>query len=294
MSTITLLEHVATRGRVDREAGIIYGAKILGRNSANRRQYSDDALNDATRLYEGRKVCLNHDRSDPKRERGILEEVAVIRNARRKGDGVYGDLHMFQSHKATPLILERADKFPDTFGLSHNAEGKQSRDGRIIESLSMVRSVDIVGDPATNAGLFESRGYGAGSSIPSDAAGFAALARAGVGVVLESASPAASYSADDLPSDSFHDTKQRIQARCTSTIGDVVRSDQSIDAKLKSIREVLEAMQSALDELDTAGAAIDSAADDATKMDDDPAMESFAESRTEQVTKRFMDSVRYS
>lgn len=155
---VTLLETVySPEAKVDREAGIIRNVKILGRESANGRTYSDKALDDAARLYEGRKICIDHDREKPKRERGVLEELAVISESRRQGDGVYGNLRMFTKHNAYELVMERAEKFPSSFGLSHNGEGQMSRDGRIVESLSSVRTVDLVGDPATNKSLFESK-----------------------------------------------------------------------------------------------------------------------------------------
>lgn len=155
---VTLLETVySPEAKVDREAGVIRNVKILGRESANGRTYSDKALDDAARLYEGRKICIDHDREKPKRERGVLEELAVISESRRQGDGVYGNLRMFTEHSAYKLVMERAEKFPSSFGLSHNGEGQMSRDGRIVESLSSVRTVDLVGDPATNKSLFESK-----------------------------------------------------------------------------------------------------------------------------------------
>jgi hypothetical protein len=57
------------------------------------------------------------------------------------------------------VFLERADRFPEKIGLSHNADGKANRKGGrlIVESISRVNSVDVVRNPATNKGLFESK-----------------------------------------------------------------------------------------------------------------------------------------
>lgn len=143
--------------RVDKESGVIHDVKILGRDSRNGRKYSDSAMDQAAKLYEGCKVNVDHpDRSNPKRERGLLEGFGVIRNVKRDGDSVRGDLHFIKSHPAAPVICESAERFPDKFGLSHNAEGDTSPDGKLVESVTRVRSVDIVGRPATNDGLFES------------------------------------------------------------------------------------------------------------------------------------------
>lgn len=150
-------------GRVDRENGVIRGVKILGKHSKNGRTYSDQALNDAVRLYEGVKVNVDHPSKDrPNAERGFMEGFGSLRNIRRKGDGVYGDLHFLKSHPSAEMICEAAERFPDQFGLSHNAEGQTHYEGSqlIVESIESVQSVDIVGRPATNNGLFESTGWG--------------------------------------------------------------------------------------------------------------------------------------
>lgn len=144
-------------GKVDKEAGIIFGVRILGKESANGRSYSDRAMNDATRMYESAKVNIDHP-AEHQRERGFGDGFGELRNVRREGDAVIGDLHYVRSHPMAPLILEYAERFPRQFGLSHHADGRVSRKGGkvIVESVEVVHSVDIVGCPATNRGLFES------------------------------------------------------------------------------------------------------------------------------------------
>ena len=144
---------------VDRDAGVIRGVKILGRQSRNGREYSEPALRDAARLYEGVGVNLNH--AEPQgapRHRlveagfGWLAAVAV------RPEGVFGDLHYFKSHPQAAVIVEAAERNPRRFGLSHHAEGKVAlqQGKQIVETIERVRSVDLVQNPATNAGLFES------------------------------------------------------------------------------------------------------------------------------------------
>jgi hypothetical protein len=155
-------------GRVDRENGVIRGVKILGKHSKNGRTYSDQALNDAARLYEGVKVNVDHpSRDKPNAERSFMEGFGSLRNVQRKGDGVYGDLHFLKSHPSAEVICEAAERFPEQFGLSHNAEGQTHYEGSqlIVESIESVQSVDIVGRPATNNGLFESTGRAAGFRV---------------------------------------------------------------------------------------------------------------------------------
>jgi len=157
---INLLETVySPAAKIDREAGIVRGVKVLGQESVNGRSYSDQAMNDAARLYEGAEVNIDHDRKEPHRERGLLEGFGVLKGASRNADGVFADLHYLKSHPAANVFLERAERFPEKIGLSHNADGRASRKGgkTVIESIAKVNSVDVVRNPATNKGLFESK-----------------------------------------------------------------------------------------------------------------------------------------
>lgn len=148
--------------RIDTEAGVIYGVKVLGPKSMNGRVYEDAAIRRAVSMYEGVTVNINHVRNDPKtrayQERQIQDRWGVLRNARYFEGSVYADLHYLKNHPMTPQLIEAAERFPDTFGLSHDAAGdEQVIDGerRVVE-LFEIRSVDVVAEPATNAGLFES------------------------------------------------------------------------------------------------------------------------------------------
>lgn len=143
----------------DADSGIIRNVKIVGKISKNGRTYTDAALQEAVPLYENAAVNIDHpDRKFAEKERGIMEQVGVLRDVRWTPDGDFGDLHLFESHAASKLIIERARKDRNGFGLSHNAEGTcvRTKQGEICESISDVRSVDIVGKPATTRGLFES------------------------------------------------------------------------------------------------------------------------------------------
>lgn len=158
--TTRLLEITTSEAvKIDRAAGVITGVKVLGRVSRNGREYSEKAMEDASRLYEGCKVNVDHPSRDrPNAERGFMEGFGELRNVHREQGGVYADLHFLKSHPAAAAVCEMAERFPRQFGLSHNADGSIRRDGEkvIVESVEAVISVDIVGRPATNEGLFES------------------------------------------------------------------------------------------------------------------------------------------
>lgn len=181
-----LLEISSGFERVDAEAGIIYGVKIVGLESRNIGRtigldpkvfngaldktygYSKQALESAIPMYEGSSVRTNHPKSEIDANgrrivkvvsRDFNETFGELRNVKMKEDGLYGDLHYIKSHADAAYVAETAQKMPDKLALSHNAYGVPVlRNGRaVIEQILQVYSVDIVGDkPGTTNGLFES------------------------------------------------------------------------------------------------------------------------------------------
>lgn len=155
---VALIETVNSPGAtVDEEAGVIRGVKVLGVDSANGRKYPMPVIEASAPLYENSEVNVDHqDREDAERERSMRDGFGHLRNVQVRDDGLYADLHYFKAHPDAPLIVERAKRAPQTFGLSHNALGKTSEDKLVVESIERVRSVDVVRSPATTNGLFES------------------------------------------------------------------------------------------------------------------------------------------
>lgn len=159
--SISLYEQTFTedaRSRIDRDAGVIRGVKILGKISKNGRAYSDNAMIAAIPLYEGAQVNLDHpEKGEEWKTRGLMESVGWLTGVHHKDDGLYGDFNYVKSHPAAEMILERTERNPRGFGMSHVAKGRygKTRD-RVIEVIESVQSVDLVGCPATTAGLFES------------------------------------------------------------------------------------------------------------------------------------------
>lgn len=144
---------------IHRAAGILRRVKILGRESTNGRTYTPEAMQQAARLYEGIKVNLDHAADFSPPDRSIADRLGVLRNVIVESDGVYGDLHLLMAHPLAAMVMEAAEKMPETLGLSHNAEGGVRRENgvAIVESIHQVHSVDLVQTPASVAGLFESQ-----------------------------------------------------------------------------------------------------------------------------------------
>jgi hypothetical protein len=154
---------------VDRHAGVIRGVKILGLQSRNGRTYLPEALAEAVPLYEGAKVNVNHPKGCPNAPRDYQERIGVIRGAVvRPGEGLFGDLHFNPKHALAEQLIWDAEHLPENVGFSHNVEARTSRSGDqvIVEAILRVQGVDLVADPATTRGLFESAPCGTACSPP--------------------------------------------------------------------------------------------------------------------------------
>jgi len=141
---------------VDTDTGVIHDVKICGNRSKNGRIYPPEVLAAAAPLYEGVTVYLNHGLV-PGDEREIDVHFGNLQNVRTQNGELFADLHYVTSHPLAASIVERAQKFPRNFGLSHDAEVEAVPSGEFqqVQRITAVNSVDLVTRPATNQGLFE-------------------------------------------------------------------------------------------------------------------------------------------
>jgi hypothetical protein len=160
-----LQEFCSSRGvtlRIDRDVGLLRGVKLLGLASKNGREYPETALARAARLYEGAKVNVNHPKGHPLAPRDYQDRLGTIRNvAARPGEGLFGDLQFNPKHALAEQLLWDAEHAPENVGFSHNVQARTGRRGdrgeiTVVEEILAVQSVDLVADPATTRGLFES------------------------------------------------------------------------------------------------------------------------------------------
>ncbi|HLA83840.1 MAG TPA: hypothetical protein VJL29_03520 [Thermoguttaceae bacterium] len=155
-------EFVDSRGvsmRVDRQQGILRGVKVLGLRSRNGRTYLAEALTGAVGLYEGAKVNVNHPKANPQAARDYQDRIGNLRNVSvREGEGLFADFHFNPKHVLAEQLLWDAEHSPENVGFSHNVLARTSRQGErtVVEAITRVQSVDLVADPATTQGLFES------------------------------------------------------------------------------------------------------------------------------------------
>ena len=145
--------------KIDREAGVIFGVKIIGCESRNGRRYPNDTLRQAIPLYENSKVNLDHPDGDPRKSRSYHARFGMIRNVHlRENNGLFADFWFNPKHSIAEQLLWDAEHSPDNVGFSHNVEAvvQHKSEPAIVEKIVAVRSVDLVADPATTQGLFES------------------------------------------------------------------------------------------------------------------------------------------
>ncbi len=154
-----LQEYSDNRGvalRVDRENGIIHGVKLLGAVSKKGREYPRDVMAKALPMYEGQRVNVDH--VEPGQRRSLRDRIGLVKNITLKDDGLYGDFHFNPKHALAEQIAWDAENAPQNLGFSHDTRGfSRSSGGKIVvESIDKVLSVDLVANPATTTGLFES------------------------------------------------------------------------------------------------------------------------------------------
>lgn len=160
--TETLQEFFDSRGvpmRVDLQAGVIRGVKILGLQSRNGRTYPPETLTRAAQLYEDAKVNVDHPKGHPGGPRDYRDRIGVIRNVVGRGEaGLFADLYFNPKHALAEQLVWDAQHAPENVGFSHNVQARTARRGDrvIVEAITKVQSVDLVADPATTRGLFES------------------------------------------------------------------------------------------------------------------------------------------
>lgn len=149
-----ILENVTVTGNV------VQGVAVLGPRSDNGppggRHYTQQARGDVAELSEGAQVFLDHPENKSRgRVRSVNDLIGVLRNVRESGDRVRGDFVLVDHVDKLKRLAEQA---PKAAGLSIRARGDVRRDGdrEIVESVSKIKSVDLVSRPAATEGLAES------------------------------------------------------------------------------------------------------------------------------------------
>ncbi len=148
------------------EDSALRNVALLGPESVNGYHYTQEAMEAAVPLYEGRPVFLNHpDPSTPKKRR-VQDYVGKIENTRMEGGRIRGDIKLAGPNKQ--LVAELAESNPAEIGMSHVifASDRKSGNDLYIDSIKSVLSVDVVAFPATTRNFAEQQGEGDGDKKP--------------------------------------------------------------------------------------------------------------------------------
>ena len=144
----------------DSDSGLISGVKILGLTSRNGRIYPPEVLREAAPLYEGAKVNVNHVSKEAARlPRDYRDRIGTVSNVVfKENSGLFADFHYNPNHAQAKQLLWDAHNAPNNVGFSHCVEAVYHRENdlSVIDKIVRVISVDLVADPATTNGLFES------------------------------------------------------------------------------------------------------------------------------------------
>lgn len=141
--------------QVDRKTGTLRHCALLGQVSANNRFYTTKALETVRKLADQLKAFLNHD------SRGVENLIGDFSNLVIENNKVYGDVSILESCKYRDMIFELAENKPHLCGWSIHARGlfgaNDSEGREVVEDIVLLRSIDLVADPATNSSVWESK-----------------------------------------------------------------------------------------------------------------------------------------
>lgn len=132
----------------------INNISLLGAFSKNNRIYTQEALESAVQIFEGSPAFYIHSQKDRNPRKELIGKFTDLKV---KNSRVKGTLNVLE--KESDFIFDLADRMPELAGFSVNATVKYRKEGKqeIIEEFLRRKSVDLVTDPATVQGLFESQ-----------------------------------------------------------------------------------------------------------------------------------------
>jgi hypothetical protein len=138
--------------RIDRDAGMLIGVRIMGIKSAHGYEYSLDAQRAACPRYEQMPVGLDHDYTGG--PMSVEAAWGTLCNPRVDERGTVADLRYLKTHVRTEQVLEDAERDVGLFSLSAVTTRVVEQPKGTVKSFSPVR-VDLVVRGATTKRLFE-------------------------------------------------------------------------------------------------------------------------------------------
>lgn len=146
-------------GHIDELQGVVRGVSLIKKGEAEGHGLvvDDVLLRQLQSCGKAKgKVPVNLDHGS-----GITSTCGFVTGFRIDGDKLRGDLHLLKEHAESKVIIERAQKMPECFGLSvafrppnGNKQGEPMGGGKFAARCDKLMSVDLVCRPAANDSLF--------------------------------------------------------------------------------------------------------------------------------------------
>jgi len=142
--------------------GVVRGVKLLGLRSRNRRNYDTPGVRkSAIKQLAGARVFIDHP-DTPSSPRSYRDAFGVVEDDVQyvPDRGYYGGIRYNPKHFLADQFIWDVKNNPSGLGMSVNARliygPKKDKNGdEVVESIEMIRSIDVVTKPATSAGIFE-------------------------------------------------------------------------------------------------------------------------------------------
>ncbi len=163
MERATYFSAIKSQQKIDADKGVISGVSVITVGQAagcNSGTWIDSVtlsqIDRVAKTYpDGIRVKLSqikeHDGS-------VAQVVGILKNFRTDGDQERADLHLLSSSPHRAFILEMAATMPGEFGLSVVIPKEFEKvNGKDCLRCSEIYSIDLVEEPAANAGLFSSQ-----------------------------------------------------------------------------------------------------------------------------------------
>jgi len=149
---------------VDEDNRLVKNVALTGGESRNGYTYSESALQEAVHLYEGKPVFLDHarDRTRPQ-DRSTRDLVGSVTHATFREDRIRGDIRVLDTESGQ-MFLKLLEMETPGVGMSHVVKARRSADGKLVEQIADVISVDVVINPATTSTFRESVDVETGAS----------------------------------------------------------------------------------------------------------------------------------
>ena len=148
--------------RINKSNKVLYGVHLMSRQkSKNGYTYSEKSMGQCAKLADGVKAFLNHsttkERNERNGQRKIQDFLGTFYNTKKFENVIKGDLHYVSSQES--LLEDLVRTRPKFTGFSIDAQVRMSTDNQgneVVESMTKLRSCDLVVEAAMVDGLFES------------------------------------------------------------------------------------------------------------------------------------------